>query len=188
MDPAAEALKICAKCKRSKPREAFGVNNATKDGLHYNCRACAALVRAAWTAKNPGRTAEYARRHRERDRPRYNRKMRDWAQANRDRVRAFDQAIVDRNVAHVNAIKLGRGCTDRGLHGFDCGAIANPSLLEFDHVRGRKRASVSRLALGGYSLATINEEIGKCEVVCQSHHRIRTLTRKQRPSDAEGAS
>src|SRR4051812_2844238 len=103
MKPTTETSKICLKCKHQKPREAFGVNNATKDGLHYNCRPCAALVRAAWVAKNPGKTAEYARRYRDRDRKQYNHKMRDWARANRDRVRSFDQAIVDRNVAHVNA-------------------------------------------------------------------------------------
>jgi hypothetical protein len=177
MESNSEAAKVCSRCKTLKPPEAFGINNATKDGLHYNCRSCAALMRGAWVARNPGKSSEYARRHRERDREHYNQKMREWAQANRDRVRAFDQAVVHRNVGHVNAIKLARGCTDRGLHGYDCGAITNPSLLEFDHVHGDKRANVSRLVLGGYSIATIDAEINKCEVVCQFHHRIRTLTR-----------
>jgi|tagenome__1003787_1003787.scaffolds.fasta_scaffold20275732_1 hypothetical protein len=170
-------MKICARCKESKPPSEFGVNRATKDGLHYNCRTCAANVRAEWVAKNPGRTVEYARRHRDRDRKRYNEKMRNWALANKDRVREFNQAVIDRNVAHVNAIKLERGCADRGLHGYDCGVVQQPSLLEFDHIRGRKRASVSRLVLGGYSIASIDAEIDKCEVVCQMHHRIRTLMR-----------
>lgn len=170
-------MKLCARCKESKPTSDFGTNRATEDGLHYNCRPCAAIVRADWAARNPGRAAEYARRRRERDRERYNQNMRDWALANKERVQKFRQAIINRNVAHVNAIKLERGCADRGLHGFDCGEVNQPSLLEFDHVHGRKRASVSRLALGGYSIASIDAEIGKCEVVCQMHHRIRTITR-----------
>src|SRR3954447_25494329 len=98
-------MNICARCKESKPTSDFGVNRATKDGLHYNCRTCAANVRAEWVAKNPGRTVEDARRHRDRDRKRYNEKMRNWALANKDRVREFNQAVIDRNVAHVNAIK-----------------------------------------------------------------------------------
>jgi hypothetical protein len=167
------SMKICARCKGSKPTSEFGVNRATRDGLHYNCRTCAANVRAEWLVKNPGKPAEYARRHRER----YNQNMRNWALANNERVRKFKEAVIDRNVAHVNAFKMERGCADRGLHGYDCGEAKQPSLLEFDHVRGRKRASVSRLVLGGYSIASIEAEIGKCEVVCQMHHRIRTLTR-----------
>jgi hypothetical protein len=103
--------------------------------------------------------------------------MRNWAQANKGRVQKFSQAVIDRNTAHVNAMKLERGCADRGLHGYDCGQVKQPSLLEFDHIRGLKRASVSRLVLGGYSIASIDAEIDKCEVVCQMHHRIRTLTR-----------
>jgi hypothetical protein len=170
-------MKICARCKTSKPASEFGINRATRDGLHYNCRTCAAEVRADWVAKNPGRTAEYARRHRARDRERHNEKMRIWALANKERVREFNQAVIDRNVSHVNAIKLERGCADRGLHGYDCGNVTQPSLLEFDHIRGLKRASISRLVLGGYSIASIDAEIDKCEVVCQMHHRIRTLAR-----------
>src|SRR4051795_9772805 len=170
-------MKICARCKESKPVLDFGINRATRDGLHYNCRICAANVRAEWVARNPGKTGEYARRHRECDLARYNERMRVWALANKERVRKFNQAIIDRNVAHVNAIKLERGCADRGLHGYDCGQVQQPSLLEFDHIRGPKRASVSRLVLGGYSLASIDAEIDKCEVVCQMHHRIRTLAR-----------
>ena len=103
--------------------------------------------------------------------------MRAWALANKERVQEFKQAVIDRNITHVNAIKLERGCADRGLHGYDCGNVEQPSLLEFDHIRGRKRASVFRLVLGGYSIASIDAEIDKCEVVCQMHHRIRTLTR-----------
>ena len=170
-------MKLCARCMESKPTSEFGVNRAKKDGLHYNCRSCAATVRRAWATKNPGRTAEYARRHRNRDRARHNERMRAWALANKERVQRFNKAVIDRNVAHVNAIKLERGCADCGLHGYDCGEVQQPSLLEFDHLRGPKRASVSRLVLGGYSIASIDAEIAKCEVVCQMHHRIRTLTR-----------
>ena len=155
----------------------FGINRAQRDGLHYNCRICATHVRAEWLARNPGKPAEYSRRHRARDRAAHNERIRSWASANRERVREFKQAVIDRNVTHVNAIKLERGCVDRGLHGYDCGEVQQPSLLEFDDISGSKRASVSRLVLGGYSLASIDAEIDKCEVVCQMHHRIRTLTR-----------
>jgi len=54
----------------------------------------------------------------------------------------------------------------------DCGE-SDIVVLEFDHLRD-KRADVSVLARGGYSLEAIKREIDKCEVVCANCHRRRT--------------
>ncbi|HFQ93137.1 MAG TPA: hypothetical protein ENK32_03940 [Anaerolineae bacterium] len=55
----------------------------------------------------------------------------------------------------------------------ECGE-ADPRLLEFDHVRGKKRAPISVLANGRYSIETIQKEIDKCEVRCVASHRKKT--------------
>lgn len=55
----------------------------------------------------------------------------------------------------------------------DCGET-NPVVLEFDHVRGKKKAIVSRLIAYGYGLDTIKKEIAKCEVRCSNCHKIKT--------------
>jgi len=47
----------------------------------------------------------------------------------------------------------------------DCGED-NPIVLEFDHVRGTKRKTLSQLAGEGYSIQAIQKEINKCEVRC----------------------
>lgn len=47
-------------------------------------------------------------------------------------------------------------------------------VLEFDHVRGVKRRTVSDLLMRGYAEKTILEEIAKCDVVCTNCHKIRT--------------
>lgn len=53
----------------------------------------------------------------------------------------------------------------------DCG---NPDLrvLEFDHVRGKKKYNVADLHRHG-SVAILQKEIAKCEVRCANCHRIR---------------
>ena len=55
----------------------------------------------------------------------------------------------------------------------DCGE-SDPRLLEFDHVRGRKKSAVSQLATGRHSIETIQKEIDKCVVRCVSCHRKKT--------------
>ena len=50
----------------------------------------------------------------------------------------------------------------------------DPRLLEFDHVKGRKKDSVSQLATGRHSIETIQKEIDKCVVRCVACHRKKT--------------
>jgi hypothetical protein len=56
----------------------------------------------------------------------------------------------------------------------DCGET-DPLLLEFDHVRGKKKVAVSQMVGQGYSIEAIQEEIAKCDVRCVSCHRKRTF-------------
>ena len=56
----------------------------------------------------------------------------------------------------------------------DCGFKSHPAALDFDHVRGDKRANVSTLVATSYSWSTILEEIEKCEIRCANCHRIKT--------------
>lgn len=59
----------------------------------------------------------------------------------------------------------------------DCGGRYPYYLLDFDHVRGTKVASISSM-LDYYSVEDIFKEIDKCEVVCANCHRARTFHRK----------
>ncbi len=69
-----------------------------------------------------------------------------------------------RNQAHVLAVLRASCCCD-------CGE-ADPVVLEFDH-RGEKRGDVSTMATWA-SLATLREEIAKCDIRCANCHRRRT--------------
>ena len=57
----------------------------------------------------------------------------------------------------------------------DCGED-DPVVLDFDHVRGDKRFSISS-ALVEVPFAEILKEILKCDVVCANCHRRRTARR-----------
>ncbi|MFY3742241.1 MAG: hypothetical protein HMLIMOIP_002705 [Candidatus Nitrosomirales archaeon] len=60
----------------------------------------------------------------------------------------------------------------------DCG-MANPIVLEFDHVRGIKKFEIGKAVTGsGRSWETILTEIAKCDVRCRNCHAIQTFQRQ----------
>lgn len=56
----------------------------------------------------------------------------------------------------------------------DCGCD-DTRVLEFDHVRGSKKAHVADMIRNGCSWPVIQAEIAKCEVRCANCHRVKTL-------------
>jgi hypothetical protein len=53
----------------------------------------------------------------------------------------------------------------------ECGE-RDPRVLEFDHIDPHeKRATVSEMVAGAYSMDSLKEEIGKCRVLCANCHR-----------------
>jgi hypothetical protein len=60
----------------------------------------------------------------------------------------------------------------------DCGLFFPPECMDFDHVRGKKRANVA--VLQTRSKKAVEIEIKKCELVCANCHRIRTRNRGYR--------
>lgn len=59
----------------------------------------------------------------------------------------------------------------------DCGEY-DPLVLTFDHVRGTKKMNISQMVNQGYLVEVIQEEIDKCEVVCNNCHLRREKKRR----------
>lgn len=59
----------------------------------------------------------------------------------------------------------------------DCGDCFPPEAMDFDHVRGKKIASIAQMRSRAWTQVLI--ELAKCELVCANCHRIRTWQRKQ---------
>lgn len=57
----------------------------------------------------------------------------------------------------------------------DCGGSFPPCVMDFDHVRGKKRFEVSVGRAKMVRPAELKKEIKKCDVVCANCHRIRTF-------------
>lgn len=68
-------MKTCARCRASKPLDAFGKCKANKSGLHSYCKTCIAGINRVRYLADPARCKEDARR---------------WAAANPERRRELD--------------------------------------------------------------------------------------------------
>lgn len=78
----------------------------------------------------------------------------------------------DRNKEYIRQIKEKHPCAD-------CGEHYHYSQMDFDHITGKKRHNLARYANSAVSIATIKDEIKKCEIVCANCHRYRTWLRTQ---------
>lgn len=58
----------------------------------------------------------------------------------------------------------------------DCGN-SDIRVLDFDHVRGKKRREVTRLINGGCTSSVLQQEVDKCDVRCKNCHAIKTIER-----------
>ena len=52
--------------------------------------------------------------------------------------------------------------------------MSDPVVLQFDHVIGQKRMAISTMLSSGLAIATIRNEIKKCEVRCANCHLRKT--------------
>ncbi len=83
-------------------------------------------------------------------------------------AKAIPRAIAQRRVLQDHALAWLRThpCVD-------CGEV-DVVVLDFDHVRGRKRDGIAQLIHLGVSTKTLDTEIAKCEVRCANCHRRKT--------------
>jgi hypothetical protein len=94
----------------------------------------------------------------------------DYYAAHRDKIYPMikerrAQVIIESRM-YIWMYLLGHPCVD-------CGE-GDPVVLEFDHVRGKKRFNLSSMPSGGWGVHLIAKEIAKCEVRCANCHRRKT--------------
>lgn len=125
-----------------------------------------------WRERNPEKAAEAG--HRSRQRTYDPAKSKAWREARladpayRKRINRQQNERARAIRAHVNAVKVERGCVD-------CGYRSHHAALDFDHVGGDKAINVCNAK----SIAQAEREIAKCVVRCSNCHRVKTWERLQ---------
>ena len=100
-----------------------------------------------------------------------------WNKQNKARYEKNKQYYIDKASTRKTALR--QDVTQKLYEYFmehpcvDC-PEKDPVVLTFDHVRGKKTASIADLVSRGYSWEAILKEIAKCEVRCFNCHMRRT--------------
>lgn len=137
-------MKICIKCDFQQPVGNFNWRDKKKGVRHNTCKAC---------------HSAYRRQHYLDNKEMYKEKARRWNDENQDAHRMKVRR-------YAFEYLLAHPCVD-------CGEI-NPLTLQFDHVRGVKKSTVSLLISSTTSIKRVKEEIAKCDVRCANCHQIKT--------------
>lgn len=102
-------------------------------------------------------------------------KIRTMQRANSSRVKYLDNpdnSSLTLTAKHVYGILIKESCVDCEENNF--------LVLEFDHVRGSKTASISQIIRKPrtFPIDVVKTEISKCEIRCGNCHRMRTAARQ----------
>lgn len=89
---------------------------------------------------------------------------------NSSREAEYKRKARERNRDYIRDIKEDHPCSD-------CGNFYHFSQMDFDHVDGKKKHNIARIANSAVSIKTIKDELRKCELVCSNCHRLRTWKR-----------
>lgn len=94
-------------------------------------------------------------------------RLKSFYQENKESENARIKKYIDDKKSWVRKYLKNHPCVDCGF--------SDIRALDFGHIRGKKRASISRLY--SHSWENIKKEIEKCEVRCANCHRIVTAER-----------
>lgn len=101
--------KTCSTCKEEKLFEEFSINNATKDGLQYNCRTCDNKRQVQRRKQNPEVHLEYHRKYQRNRRKDFDYRLQMLINASKQRAKLNDREH-DINVEDIKAIYPVDGC------------------------------------------------------------------------------
>ena len=109
--------------------------------------------------KDPEQAREYKRRHYEKNKESYAAQAADGRARSRSALRDLMAAARDVPCA-------------------DCGGRWPHYVMQFDHIGSDKEFTVSLAVRRALSVARVQAEIDKCEVVCANCHALRTHRRR----------
>ena len=127
------------------------------------CRINKPLAEFSWRNKKEGKKLESCKKC-------YQKRRKEYYKKNHEKEIARMYKTRDNNIKKVLLYLLGHPCVDCEENDY--------LVLQFDHVRGKKKASISQLVRSSPSWEKIADEIKKCEVRCANCHTRRTAKQK----------
>jgi len=147
------STKICTDCRERLPIEQF---HWLKKGLirRSQCKDCIRVRRQRYYQANQLRLKQVTRHYYQQHRKEVISSQMRYRQLRVERARRY---VLD-YLSHQSCVD----CDNSDIR-----------VLEFDHTRGKKSASIAHMIAHGVSITRLQREIDKCSVRCANCHRIR---------------
>jgi len=158
--------KICPGCNELRDIEKdFAWKNRAKGIRQRWCKFCQAEANRKHYQNNKQTYINHAHQYYQNNKQAYQQYYQNNKQTYIDRAaRNYED-----NIQHLYEYLSTHPCVDCGHDDI--------RVLEFDHIHGRKKRSISRMLSIDCPWSTIQAEINKCEVRCANCHRIKTNER-----------
>lgn len=163
-------VKVCTRCEIPQELSAFVRDSRRPDGHTSRCLVCERARVRAWNATDGGRAYNKRRPRQPKEAKAVYDRRRYEQRSNETKARVQAQAV--KGASFINSFK-GSPCAD-------CGKRFPSFCMDFDHVRGDKTLNLSRMKT--HTRERIEAEIAKCELVCANCHKVRTESRRAKPT------
>lgn len=169
-------FRTCTRCNEEKPTAEFDFKNKSKGTRQPWCKSCRKKYNKKYNEENKEQLKKYQKKYYKENKERIKKRIQKYNEENKEHREEYNKKYYTENKEQYKkyaepGLKL-RAEYLLTHPCIDCGN-SNPDVLHFDHVRGTKLTEVSHMIHMGHSLESIKDEIGKCEVRCNSCHAKR---------------
>ena len=154
-------MKVCSKCGRELPYDAFYIDPRKEGRLRSPCKDCWSARKKAYRAKNRDRIAEKDKQYYQANKEKINRRTSNWQRNNRERIN--EQQRVRREKGLKLLLQLKTPCVK-------CGEV-RPWVIQFHHIDPSKKKFLVDLDTAMFKgVDVLIAEAKKCACLCANCH------------------
>lgn len=170
-------VKLCARCKESKPLSDFYINRGGgRVRPHSYCKVCFNVLGKSRRERKYNHYIEASREYYKKNRESLLKKDREKYRKNASRMRERHKELLRKRLQWYESLKTQLSCVK-------CGE-SHPACLHFHHRDSKQKLGTIGAMVRSLSREQVEKEIAKCDVLCANcHAKIHWEERQNKTKD-----